>query len=731
MKPPNLGRVKRALPLLVLAGVGALTLGLAVALLPALRESESLTLLESPDVEGDSATVLTLATQPPSDRRSALEDLVQQGDGLGQAQARYLLATDLINQNQGGSALPLLADLEEDLPGLAPYVLIQRGRAATAASQPEVAQQTWQTLINDYAEEPAAAEGLYQLGQTQPDYWDQLLQAFPAHPRSVAVAEQRLVAGEGDEFALLTLLARHGLHRPNIEGRLDQLVETYADRLTAEDWQGIGFGYWELGRYGKAGEAYGQADPSALTLYRAARGSQLGGRREAAIATYRLLNRDFPDAPENGLGLMRLAGLLPEALALPVLDVVIERFPDRAGEALLERANLLDAMDSAASAQQARQSVLSQHGDSNAAAELRYRQAEQRAQTQDYAAAYDLADQILTESPNSDLAPRAGFWQGKWAIRQGDTAAATAAFERVLGRYPQSYYAWRSAAALNLDVGDFDTVRQKTPQIDLPAQRPQLLSGSETLQTLYQLGQDQDAWALWQVEFEDPEQPSVEAQFTDGVLRLGVGDHLDGMFMVSSLAWRDDPADQAVYQSLAQSDAYWQALYPFPFLDLITTWSAQRQLNPLLVTALIRQESRFEPQIRSGVGAAGLMQVMPETAEWIQFQADLPDYNLDDPNDNIKLGTWYLDYTHREFDNQSLYAVASYNAGPGSIANWLQRDNFRDVDEFVEVIPFPETRGYVEEVFGGYWNYLRLYNPEVAAKVDDYTQRYAALSLYN
>ncbi|HEY9888839.1 MAG TPA: lytic transglycosylase domain-containing protein, partial [Candidatus Obscuribacterales bacterium] len=199
---------------------------------------------------------------------------------------------------------------------------------------------------------------------------------------------------------------------------------------------------------------------------------------------------------------------------------------------------------------------------------------------------------------------------------------------------------------------------------------------------------------------------------------VGVGDTLDGIFMISSLSWRDDPAEQATYQQLKTHPAYGQTLYPFPYANLIEQWSRDRALNPLLVTALIRQESRFQPQIRSVVGAAGLMQVMPDTAAWIQTQTDIESYNLDDPDDNIQLGTWYLDYTHREYGNHSLYAVASYNAGPGNVADWLARDNYGDEDDFADKIPFPETKGYIRSVFGGYWNYLRLYNPEIARRIE-------------
>jgi soluble lytic murein transglycosylase len=195
--------------------------------------------------------------------------------------------------------------------------------------------------------------------------------------------------------------------------------------------------------------------------------------------------------------------------------------------------------------------------------------------------------------------------------------------------------------------------------------------------------------------------------------------------MMSFLNQRERPEEQAQFKTLKQQAAYWHTLYPFPFLDPIQNWSEQRQLNPLLVTALIRQESRFMPKIRSSAGAVGLMQVMPDTASYIASHIKLKTYKLDDPEDSIKLGTWYLDYTHAEFKGNSMLAVASYNAGPGAVAGWLGKGS-PDVDAFVEAIPYEETRGYVKSVFGNYWNYLRLYNPDISQKVAQVSTVHAA-----
>jgi soluble lytic murein transglycosylase len=115
------------------------------------------------------------------------------------------------------------------------------------------------------------------------------------------------------------------------------------------------------------------------------------------------------------------------------------------------------------------------------------------------------------------------------------------------------------------------------------------------------------------------------------------------------------------------------------------------------------------------------MQVMPATGEWVAKQINLEEYSLTNPHDNVNLGTWYLDYTHREYNNNSLLAVASYNAGPGNIAQWMRKYRTSDPDVFVEKIPFRETKGYVEAVFGNYWNYLRIYDREIATLLLPYT----------
>ena len=214
-------------------------------------------------------------------------------------------------------------------------------------------------------------------------------------------------------------------------------------------------------------------------------------------------------------------------------------------------------------------------------------------------------------------------------------------------------------------------------------------------------------------------------------MQLAKGENIKGIDQISKLEDRETPQEQAEYQALNKQITYWQARYPFPYLKEIEQWSEKRQLNPLLVTALIRQESRFETKVRSTAGATGLMQVMPDTAKWIapQIKFDTKKIDLQNPNNNIMLGTWYLDHTHQQYGNNSLLAIASYNAGPGNVSKWLPILPKEDPDEFVESIPFDETKNYVRQVFGNYWNYLRLYNPEISQIVSKYSAEHPQLPL--
>ncbi|MCA1993661.1 MAG: transglycosylase SLT domain-containing protein, partial [Coleofasciculus sp. S288] len=590
--------------------------------------------------------------------------------------------------------------------------------------------QYWEKAAK-YPSRPRLVEIVQRMTAFSPEdsqFWEQAVEKYPSHPRILEIARQRLEKN-AKQPELMLLLARYAFETPDVTPVLDQLVGNYGKTvekkdhplIKPEDWEAIALGYWNDRKYGQASDAYAKAPHTPDNAFRAALGFQYAEKLTEASQAYKQMVRDFPNAEETADALLQLAKIRPAIEVVPYLDQVINQFPDRAGEALLVKAEVLEELKSDKAAAKARQLLLAQYGNSDAAAEYRWTMARAKAVAGDIKAALEWAKPIPTQNPNSEPARQAGFWLGKWASKLGRQQEARAAFEHVVTNYSQSYYAWRSAVQLGLDVGDFTTVRKLAPKVFLPAERPPLPTGSDALQELYQLGQDRDAWTLWQAEFKNRMQPTVAEQFTDGLMLLAIGDHMKGISRIATLEDRETPQEQEDYKEFRQQLTYWQALYPIPFHELIATQSKQRQLNPLLVTAVIRQESRFEPEIRSSAGAIGLMQLLPDTGAWAAKHVNLKKYTLSNPNDNVKLGTWFLDQTHRAYQNNSLLAVASYNAGQGNMAKWLQQQKPTDPDEFVESIPFDETRDYVKQVFGNYWNYLRLYDEGVQGQLAKYS----------
>ncbi|HYX16423.1 MAG TPA: transglycosylase SLT domain-containing protein, partial [Nostoc sp.] len=654
-----------------------------------------------------------------------LAEIAEQSRSLDRNRARYLLASDYIERTQAQKALALLDGLDRDYPILAPYILLKQAQAQAILGEDGKASDLRQNVLKLYPKEAATVKALYLIAQ--PKQHEIAIAQFPSNPLTWEIIRKRLQENP-NQPQLQLILAKYAYDQPGIVGVLDQLVKQ--PTLKPEDWELIGTSYWENSQFLKAANAYVNAPKTSRNLYRTARGLQIGGKdKEKAIATYKQLVQQFPNSEEAGTALLRLAETAKTPKdGLPYLEQVISKFPKQASTALVQKAKILQAANNQKSASEAWQLLIAKYGNSDEAAEYRWKIAQGKANAKDYVGAWQWAEPIVSNNPNSILAPRAGFWVGKWAASLGKQQESQTAYEYVISQFPYSYYAWRAATMLGLNVGNFDNVRVMNPEVITP-QRPVPPAGSETFKELYLLGQNRDAWLQWQTEFQNKLQPTVAEQFTEGLMRLARGENLIGIDKISKVEDREIPAEVAQYETLSKQITYWQARYPFPYLREIEKWSIERKLNPLLVTALMRQESRFEPKIKSVADATGLMQVLPSTAKWIapQIKVDFKTISLENPNDNIMLGTWYLGHTHEQYNNNSLLAIASYNAGPGNVSKWLQTQTTQDPDEFVEQIPFDETKNYVRQVFGNYWNYLRLYNPEISGIVAKYSKTHPKL----
>ena len=157
----------------------------------------------------------------------------------------------------------------------------------------------------------------------------------------------------------------------------------------------------------------------------------------------------------------------------------------------------------------------------------------------------------------------------------------------------------------------------------------------------------------------------------------------------------------------------WLAAYPMPFGRSIQQWSAHAGVDPMLTAGLIRQESAFDPQAHSGANAMGLMQLLPKTARLLARKAKVgySRARLYDPDYNVRLGTIYLAGLRKDFGSVES-ALAAYNAGEDRVAPWTAGQNYRELAEFVDSIPFTETREYVEIVTRNAEIYRKLYGAQ-------------------
>ena len=160
---------------------------------------------------------------------------------------------------------------------------------------------------------------------------------------------------------------------------------------------------------------------------------------------------------------------------------------------------------------------------------------------------------------------------------------------------------------------------------------------------------------------------------------------------------------------LPYSEKYHRFWYPLAFWDTVEQASKRYGIDPLIILSVMREESRFDQTVKSPAGAYGLMQLMPQTAYRLDKSLNLgirKPLQLKDPKNNIQLGSFYLKSLLNEFRSLA-HMLAAYNAGELAVQSWQQRFDYNSVDEFIEDIPYSETRNYVKKVLTSYFQYKR------------------------
>lgn len=163
----------------------------------------------------------------------------------------------------------------------------------------------------------------------------------------------------------------------------------------------------------------------------------------------------------------------------------------------------------------------------------------------------------------------------------------------------------------------------------------------------------------------------------------------------------------ALYNNISWFMKY---IYPLKYEESVIRYATEYNVDPYLVASVIKVESNFSPKAVSTQGAIGLMQLMPETALWAAEKMGIQNIDISDINNpdlNIRIGTWYLASLLNEFDDNIILALAAYNGGRGNVAEWQAQGSFEE--KTIDEIPFSETRNFVAKVIKSYEWYKRLY----------------------
>jgi len=314
------------------------------------------------------------------------------------------------------------------------------------------------------------------------------------------------------------------------------------------------------------------------------------------------------------------------------------------------------------------------------------------------AAAFGVAMAQAREAADRD---RFAYWQGRALDRNGEQAAARELLRRVAHSIESNYYP--ALARMRVDAGPqiFPAAAASDP-VPLPDPAPAAEDSAQ-----FHLSRVLVLREIGLRELEPPELRALEAHTGDAELRRFVlaelaasGAWYDALQMAQRMANRNE-LNPLVAERMRYPRAYW---------DLLSAAANRNGLDPFLLAALIRQESLFNPEARSGSDARGLMQLLPSTAERYAAAAGVIASPLDlyDPNVSVEVGTTYLKQLFGMFNGDMFKAVAAYNGGEHAVAGWVAKFPGDD-DQWVENIEFQETRDYVKKVIGGLREYRMLY----------------------
>jgi soluble lytic murein transglycosylase len=332
--------------------------------------------------------------------------------------------------------------------------------------------------------------------------------------------------------------------------------------------------------------------------------------------------------------------------------------------------------------------------------------------------------------PDSPEIPAALYWRARLAEEEGNPAMARAFYQKLSDRFRNYYYAELGRQRLKVLPGlgagspKEGSPKDGWPQEDAP--HYPLLDHVSPLST------------AGKITAADPPDDNLRVErarlLSNGALADMAVRELQAAASQEGGTWAP-PEMARAYQDIGRYDRgieimkratpnyfavdipdlprpYWEALFPKAYWTDLRKYSVLNGLDPYLVASLVRQESEFNALALSRANAVGLMQLLPNTGKTVAKQVKLKGYSapqLYTPAVNLELGTRYFKEMVDKYNGQFEYALAAYNAGTDRVGDWLGQGHYRDPQEFVESIPFTETREYVQAILRNANVYRQLY----------------------
>jgi soluble lytic murein transglycosylase len=321
-----------------------------------------------------------------------------------------------------------------------------------------------------------------------------------------------------------------------------------------------------------------------------------------------------------------------------------------------------------------------------------------------------LFEEQLSMYPNSAEVPNALYWRGRMAEEEGDKKLARAYYQKLAENYRYYYYANLARERLpkmgdeaadppgleNLPRPPAPSQDWETPADNIRAQKAQLLANA----ALYD-------FAVAEMQAASAGSPPWEAKSVAEIFNE------QGSYIHAIETLKRAVPGYFAAEIPQIPRPVWETLFPRPFWEELKRDSAANRLDPHLVASLIRQESEFNPAAISRANAMGLMQLLPTVGKGMAKEMKIRHFSSDQllvADTNLRLGTRYFRHIVDHYDGQVEYALAAYNAGEDRVSDWRRNGNFADVEEFVESIPFTETRDYVQAIMRNAVIYKLLYS---------------------